>query len=221
MEVGDRVEVHTRFNNSWVRGFEVAAVVGFGYRLCRISDGTVLPSVTSESDLRREPPDRSAHTTDVEQPDPAGGTARTIAVLVAERSPLLAARAPSREPPVLAQHIMSAHRAERHRRGEPSSAVALRHRHRRAEDRVVGWASAVRTTAMTVTCPDAELGRSMDHRPSGLSSASALAAHRRCDPVSGTLPNRADRHGGQSHQSGIVPGNSSGSPGNMSRQRPH
>lgn len=65
MEVGDRVEVHTRFNNSWVRGFEVAAVVGFGYRLCRISDGTVLPSVTSESDLRREPPDRSAHATDV------------------------------------------------------------------------------------------------------------------------------------------------------------
>jgi hypothetical protein len=59
MEVGDRVEVHTRFNNSWVRGFEIASVVGSGYRLCRISDGTVLPSVTSDSDLRPEGPDRS------------------------------------------------------------------------------------------------------------------------------------------------------------------
>ncbi len=28
MEIGDRVEVHTRFNNTWVAGFEVAAVVG-------------------------------------------------------------------------------------------------------------------------------------------------------------------------------------------------
>ena len=65
MEVGDRVEVHTRFNNTWVTGFEVAAVVGSGYRLCRTSDGTVLPSVTSESDLRPEPPDQSAHATGV------------------------------------------------------------------------------------------------------------------------------------------------------------
>jgi hypothetical protein len=61
MEIGDRVEVHTRFNNAWVTGFEVAAVVDSGYRLCRTSDGTVLPSVTSESDLRPEPPDKSAH----------------------------------------------------------------------------------------------------------------------------------------------------------------
>ena len=43
------------------------------------------------------------------------------------------------------QHITPAHRTERHRWGEPSSAVAQSHRHRRAEDRVVGWASAVRT----------------------------------------------------------------------------
>lgn len=61
MEIGDRVEVHTRFNNTWVTGFEIAAVVGSGYRLSRTSDGTVLPSVTSESDLRLEPPDKSAH----------------------------------------------------------------------------------------------------------------------------------------------------------------
>ena len=61
MEIGDRVEVHTRFNNTWVAGFEVAAVVGSDYRLCRTSDGTVLPNVTSESDLRPKPPDKSAH----------------------------------------------------------------------------------------------------------------------------------------------------------------
>jgi len=65
MKVGDRVEVHTRFNNSWVRGFEIAAVVGSGYRLSRISDGTVLPSVTSDSDLRPEGPDRSVYMRDV------------------------------------------------------------------------------------------------------------------------------------------------------------
>jgi hypothetical protein len=65
MEVGDRVEVHTRFNNTWVPGFEVAAVVGFGYRLCRTSDGTVLPSVTSQSDLRPVPPERSVDASDV------------------------------------------------------------------------------------------------------------------------------------------------------------
>jgi hypothetical protein len=65
MEIGDRVEVHTRFNNTWVRGFQVAAVVGPGYRLCRTSDGTVLPSITGESDLRPEPRDRPAHATDV------------------------------------------------------------------------------------------------------------------------------------------------------------
>ncbi len=65
MEIGDRVEVHTRFNNTWVTGFEVAAVVGSGYRLCRTSDGTVLPSVTSESDLRPESPDDASHASGV------------------------------------------------------------------------------------------------------------------------------------------------------------
>ena len=64
MQIGDRVEVHTRFNNTWVPGFEVAAVVDSGYRLCRTSDGTVLPTVTSRSDLRPEPLHRSAHPTD-------------------------------------------------------------------------------------------------------------------------------------------------------------
>lgn len=55
MEVGDRVEVHTRFNNAWVPGFEIAARVSSGYRVRRTSDGTVLPDVTGESDLRPAP----------------------------------------------------------------------------------------------------------------------------------------------------------------------
>ena len=57
MEVGDQVELHTRFNNSWVPGFEIARVVSAGYRVRRTSDGTLLPSFTSESDLRSAPPD--------------------------------------------------------------------------------------------------------------------------------------------------------------------
>ena len=63
MQVGDRVEVHTRFNDTWVSGFEVAAVVGSGYRVRRTSDGTVLPTITGVSDLRPEPPDKSVRTT--------------------------------------------------------------------------------------------------------------------------------------------------------------
>jgi hypothetical protein len=52
MEVGEQVEVHTRFNDSWVPGFEIAEVADSGYRVRRRSDGSLLPNVTSESDLR-------------------------------------------------------------------------------------------------------------------------------------------------------------------------
>lgn len=52
MNVGEQVEVHTRFNDSWVPGFEIAEVAGSGYRVRRRSDGSLLPNVTSESDLR-------------------------------------------------------------------------------------------------------------------------------------------------------------------------
>lgn len=59
MEVGQQVEVHTKFNDSWSPGFEIAEVVSGGYRVRRGSDGMVLPDFTSESDLRpvrTEPP---------------------------------------------------------------------------------------------------------------------------------------------------------------------
>jgi hypothetical protein len=55
MDVGDPIEVHTRFNDSWVPGFEVAEVMNDGYRVRRLSDGAVLPGFTSEADLRPAP----------------------------------------------------------------------------------------------------------------------------------------------------------------------
>ncbi len=56
MHVGEQVEVHTRFNDSWVAGFEIAEVADSGYRVRRRSDGSLLPNLTSESDLRPVPP---------------------------------------------------------------------------------------------------------------------------------------------------------------------
>lgn len=52
MRVGEKVEVHTRFTDSWAPGFVIDDVVGEGYRLRRLSDGAVLPGVTGESDVR-------------------------------------------------------------------------------------------------------------------------------------------------------------------------
>jgi hypothetical protein len=49
---GTRVEVRSRFRQDWVRGFEVDGPEGFGYRLRRISDNTVLPVVFSGVDVR-------------------------------------------------------------------------------------------------------------------------------------------------------------------------
>lgn len=52
MQVGEKVEVHSRFTDSWAQGFVIEDVVGEGYRLRRLSDGSVLPGVTGEGDLR-------------------------------------------------------------------------------------------------------------------------------------------------------------------------
>jgi hypothetical protein len=54
---GTRVEVRTRFDDTWGRGFEIAEVVGDGapkYRLRRRSDGSVLPALFSDEDVREE-----------------------------------------------------------------------------------------------------------------------------------------------------------------------
>ena len=53
LQLGDPVEVHTKFNDNWVAGFEVAEIVADGYRVRRISDGSLLPNVTGGDDLRR------------------------------------------------------------------------------------------------------------------------------------------------------------------------
>ena len=52
MHVGDSVEVHTKFNDSWTTGFVIAQVTDDGYRLARASDGTMLPGFTGETDVR-------------------------------------------------------------------------------------------------------------------------------------------------------------------------
>jgi hypothetical protein len=55
---GTRVEVRSRFDARWARGFEVAEVVaGNGkpkYRVRRRSDGSVLPVLFDDDDLREE-----------------------------------------------------------------------------------------------------------------------------------------------------------------------
>jgi hypothetical protein len=51
---GTRVEVRSRFDDRWARGFEVTEVLPAGYRLRRLSDGSVLPVAFPFDDVRRE-----------------------------------------------------------------------------------------------------------------------------------------------------------------------
>ena len=55
---GTRVEVRSRFEAAWTRGFEVAERVREGaesrYRVRRRSDGSILPVLFDEHDLREE-----------------------------------------------------------------------------------------------------------------------------------------------------------------------
>ena len=58
MRLGTRVEVRSRFEAAWSRGFEVAECVGeerhWQYRVRRRSDGSILPVLFEEDDLREE-----------------------------------------------------------------------------------------------------------------------------------------------------------------------
>ena len=62
MRPGTRVEVRSRFESKWSRGFEVADLLdteaGSGdepmYKVRRRSDGSILPVTFSASDLREE-----------------------------------------------------------------------------------------------------------------------------------------------------------------------
>lgn len=53
-EVGELVEVATRFTGSWSRGFVVAGVEHHAYHLRRLSDGQVLPITFSAHELRAD-----------------------------------------------------------------------------------------------------------------------------------------------------------------------
>lgn len=52
--IGSAVEVRSRFDSSWSSGFEVVEVVDHGYRVLRRSDGSILPTVFSPDEVRRE-----------------------------------------------------------------------------------------------------------------------------------------------------------------------
>ncbi len=59
MKAGTRVEVRNRFDASWTRGFEIAAVEpsngdGPRYTVRRRSDGSILPVPFTEEELREE-----------------------------------------------------------------------------------------------------------------------------------------------------------------------
>jgi hypothetical protein len=49
---GDKVEVRSRFNAQWSRGFEVVEWSDKGYRVRRASDGEILPATFAEDDVR-------------------------------------------------------------------------------------------------------------------------------------------------------------------------
>ena len=51
-----RVEVRSRFDGSWCRGFEIGGVLedGESYRIRRVSDGVVLPVTISADDIAEE-----------------------------------------------------------------------------------------------------------------------------------------------------------------------
>ncbi len=54
LEPGTKVEVRRRFDQHWSRGFEIADALDDGYRLKRLSDGSVLPVVFSDEEVRPE-----------------------------------------------------------------------------------------------------------------------------------------------------------------------
>ena len=54
LDPGTKVEVRSRFDQSWARGFEEADHTEYGYRIKRLSDGIVLPTEFSDDDVRQE-----------------------------------------------------------------------------------------------------------------------------------------------------------------------
>jgi hypothetical protein len=51
---GTRVDVRNRYQGTWTRGFEVAEFTEGGYRIRRLSDGSILGELFSRDDVRRQ-----------------------------------------------------------------------------------------------------------------------------------------------------------------------
>ena len=51
---GTAIEVVNRFTEGWSAGFEVIEIVAGGYRISRRSDGTVIPTTFTVSEVREE-----------------------------------------------------------------------------------------------------------------------------------------------------------------------
>ena len=54
LAAGTKVDVRNRYQGTWVRGFEVAESTRDGYRIRRLSDGSILGDLFSRDDVRRE-----------------------------------------------------------------------------------------------------------------------------------------------------------------------
>ncbi len=54
LATGTKVDVRNRYQGTWVRGFEVAGATEDGYRIRRLSDGSILGDLFSRDDVRRE-----------------------------------------------------------------------------------------------------------------------------------------------------------------------
>jgi hypothetical protein len=52
VEPGTAIEVRTRFDGHWARGFEVVSLADDGYRVRRLSDGIELPTQIATQDVR-------------------------------------------------------------------------------------------------------------------------------------------------------------------------
>jgi hypothetical protein len=52
LQPGSRVEVRRRFDQRWSRGFEIVEVLEKGYRVRRISDGSVIPTEFGVDEVR-------------------------------------------------------------------------------------------------------------------------------------------------------------------------
>ncbi len=54
LTAGTAVDVRSRYVGAWSSGFEVAEPVKDGYRVRRLSDGSVLPDVFTNEDVRAQ-----------------------------------------------------------------------------------------------------------------------------------------------------------------------